>query len=304
MDGVLAINKASGMTSHDVVAVARRLLHEKRIGHAGTLDPLATGVLVLCVGKATRIAQYLEAGEKEYRVVMKLGVVTDTLDADGRVLETTSYDPPSLERVEKVVNGFAGEIEQTPPAYSAVKVNGVPSYARARKGEDIRNKSRIVTIHSLKIVSYVDPLIELKVRCSKGTYIRTLCADIGSKLGTGAHVTELQRTRSGDFPIERTVTLDELGRAAEEGRAEHTLASVDEALKRFPAVIVRETDVLRVAQGNFIADIAPPVVENDANGERLRLHDERGRLLALASRDNGKLKMELVFVAPDDVKSE
>ena len=156
------------MTSHDVVERVRRILHEKRIGHTGTLDPLATGVLVLCVGKATRIAQYLEAGEKEYKAVMRLGVSTDTLDAGGQVLATKSYTPPEKQRIMEVMKGFTGSIMQRPPAYSAVKVAGVPSYRLAREGRAELLKPRPITIFSIELTAFEDPLVSLLVRCSKG----------------------------------------------------------------------------------------------------------------------------------------
>ncbi len=161
MDGVLNINKPSGMTSHDVVERVRRILHEKRIGHTGTLDPLATGVLVLCAGKATRIAQYLEAGEKEYKAVMRLGVTTDTLDAEGQVVATKSYTPPEKQRIIEVMKGFTGSIMQRPPAYSAVKVAGVPSYKLAREGRAELLKPRPVTIFSIELTAFEDPLVSL-----------------------------------------------------------------------------------------------------------------------------------------------
>ncbi len=188
MDGVLNINKPSGVTSHDVVESVRKILHEKRIGHTGTLDPLATGVLVLCAGRATRIAQYLEAGEKEYKAIMRLGVTTDTLDAEGQILETKSYIPPDRQKIIEVLRGFIGPIMQRPPAYSAVKVAGVPSYKLAREGKAQLLKPRAITIYSIELTAFDDPVVSLLVRCSKGVYIRTLCAEIGDALGMGAHL--------------------------------------------------------------------------------------------------------------------
>src|SRR6266508_3641358 len=178
MDGVLNINKPSGVTSHDVVESVRKILHERRIGHTGTLDPLATGVLVLCVGKATRIAQYLEAGEKEYRAIMRLGVTTDTLDAEGLILETKSYSPPGRQKIIDVMQGFIGPIMQRPPAYSAVKVAGVPSYKLAREGKAELLRPRPVTIYGIELTAFEDPMVSLTIRCSKGVYIRTLCAEL------------------------------------------------------------------------------------------------------------------------------
>src|SRR5208337_1409573 len=168
MDGVVNINKPSGVTSHDVVQMARRMLKEKRIGHTGTLDPLATGVLVLCIGKATRIAQYLEAGKKEYRAEMRLGVTTDTLDADGRVLETRTYKPPDRAAILDVVHRFTGTIMQSPPAFSAVKIAGTPSYKLARQGKALPNKARPATIHNIDLTAFEDPFVRLTVQCAKG----------------------------------------------------------------------------------------------------------------------------------------
>jgi tRNA pseudouridine55 synthase len=196
MDGVLNIDKPPRLTSHDVVERVRRILREKRVGHTGTLDPLATGVLVLCVGKATRIARYLEAGEKEYRATMRLGVITDTLDADGRVLETRSITPPDWQKIVEVMKSFTGPIMQRPPAYSAVKVAGVPSYKLAREGKAAPLAPRAVNIYSLELTGQDGPSVSFTVGCSKGVYVRTLSADLGEALGTGAHLTALMRTRS------------------------------------------------------------------------------------------------------------
>ena len=199
MDGVLNINKPSGVTSHDVVESVRRILHERRIGHTGTLDPLATGVLVLCAGRATRIAQYLEAGEKEYKATMRLGVTTDTLDADGLVQETRSYTPPDRRKVIEVLQGFTGSIMQRPPAYSAVKVAGVPSYKLARRGQGGTAQTAAGNDIQHRADGVRGPCGESYGGCSKGVYIRTLCAEIGDALGMGAHLTSLERTRSGRF---------------------------------------------------------------------------------------------------------
>lgn len=194
MDGVLNILKPKGWTSHDVVQKVRGLLAERRVGHTGTLDPLATGVMLLCVGKATRIARFLEAEDKGYHVVLRLGVTTNTLDADGSVLETRSYDPPRSEDILRVIRSFTGAIHQRPPAFSAVKVEGVPSYKLARRGTPVELKHRPIMVHALQLTSYEDPLVGLTVECSKGTYVRVLCSDIGAALGTGAHVVELERS--------------------------------------------------------------------------------------------------------------
>jgi tRNA pseudouridine55 synthase len=292
MDGVVNIHKPQRMTSHDVVQKVRSILKEKRIGHTGTLDPLATGVLVLCVGRATRIAQYLEAGEKEYQAILRLGVKTDTLDAEGRVLETRSYAPPSRETVLDVLRRFTGTIMQQPPAYSAVKVAGVPSYKLAREGKAEPLKPRQVKIYNILLTAYNDPFVSFTVRCSKGVYIRTLCADIGDMLGMGAHLIGLVRTRSGRFIIEQSVTLDKLAVMADTSIRGQALISTSEALADYPAVQISETESARIMHGN---QVTYPGSLASGTVDLVRLHDSAGRLLALARVAAGMLKPELVF---------
>jgi tRNA pseudouridine55 synthase len=287
MHGVLNINKPSGMTSHDVVQKVRRIAQEKRVGHTGTLDPLATGVLVLCVGKATRIAQYLEAGEKEYDAVMRLGVTTDTLDAEGRVLETKQYMPPPLQNIIDALARFRGEIMQQPPLFSAIKVGGIPSYKLARRGTAAVLAPRRVTIYRIDLAAYDDPFVRLRVRCSKGTYIRSLCADIGESLGMGAHLSNLVRTRSGRFSVENALSLERL---AEQG-VEKALVPLDEALADFPAATVSERDAERVRHGNPVVLAVPA----PGQGVRIRVHDPSGNLLAIARHEGGMLRPEVVL---------
>jgi len=292
MDGVLNINKPSGVTSHDVVESVRKILHEKRIGHTGTLDPLATGVLVLCAGRATRIAQYLEAGEKEYKAIMRLGVTTDTLDAEGLILETRSYPPPDQQTIIDVLQVFIGSIMQRPPAFSAVKVAGVPSYKLAREGKAELLKPRSITIYSIELTAFEDPVVSLQVRCSKGVYIRTLCAEIGEALGMGAHLIGLERTRSGRFSIDGAVTLDRLQEMVTAGNAEQVVTSIDEALAAFPAIRISEAETVRVLHGNQIS--CPSSLAN-ITSDHIRLHSPAGRLLGLARIVAGVLKPDLVF---------
>jgi tRNA pseudouridine55 synthase len=292
MDGILNINKPSGMTSHDVVERVRRMLREKRIGHTGTLDPLATGVLVLCVGRATRIARYLEAGEKEYRAVMRLGVSTDTLDAAGQIVATKSYTPPEPQQIIEVMKAFTGLLMQRPPAYSAVKVGGVPSYKLAREGRAELLTPRPITIFSIQLTAYEDPLISLRVRCSKGVYIRTLCADIGDALGMGASLARLERTRSGCFSIDNALTLEELQSMVTASTVVQVFTTIDDALAVFPSVPINDTETVRVMHGNAIA--CPQSMMN-IQSERVRLHGPTGRLLGLARVVAGVLKPDLVF---------
>ncbi len=294
MDGVLNINKPSGMTSHDVVQVVRRLLREKRIGHTGTLDPLATGVLVLCIGKATRIAQYLEAGEKEYRATMRLGVTTDTLDADGRILEARAYKTPDHGTLLKVIQRFTGTIMQSPPSFSAVKISGVPSYKLARQGKAIKNKPRQVSIYGIDLIAFEDPLVSLMVRCAKGVYIRSLCADMGDALHAGAHLSSLQRTKSGRFSIDTAVTIEALARMAEAGTVNTVVTSIDDALAEFPVVELGTAETGRVIHGN---KVDCPFADREMNGRNslVRVHDSQRKLLALARHEGTTIRPELVF---------
>jgi tRNA pseudouridine55 synthase len=292
MDGVLAINKPSGMTSHDVVQAVRRMLREKRVGHTGTLDPLATGLLVLCMGKATRIARYLEAGEKEYTAVMRLGVITDTQDSDGRILETRTYTPPVREAIIGFMGRFTGSIMQEPPVFSAIKVSGVPSYKLARQGKAKPLAPRQVTIFSIDLLEYDDPFIRLSVRCSKGVYIRTLCADIGNALGMGAHLTGLVRTRSGRFRLDHAVTLESLSEAASSAAVDSVLVSIDEALAEFPVASMDEAGAGKIVHGN---SISWPEMQPAARDALMRVHGPSGSLLAVARAVAGMLKPELVF---------
>ncbi len=292
MHGVLNIDKPSGITSHDVVLQVRRLFREKRVGHTGTLDPSATGVLVLCLGKATRIAQYLEAGEKEYRAVMRLGVTTDTLDADGKVLATRQYLPPDRERVAAVLDSFTGSLLQRPPAYSAVKVRGVPSYKLAREGKAKPLEPRQVTIDAIELIGYNNPFVEIRVKCSKGVYIRTLCADIGEVLGSGAHLSKLIRTRSGRFRIEEAITLDKLAHYSPDS-LETVLVTMDKALEGVPSIVVSDDGARRIAQGNRIA--GPESQRSEQEG-LVRIHDQAGVFIALAQFRGGEIRPEAVFV--------
>ncbi len=293
MEGVVNIDKQAGMTSHDVVLQVRRILGEKRIGHTGTLDPLATGVLVLCIGKATRIAQYLEAGEKEYEAVMKLGVVTDTLDADGRILETRTCPAPEREMIVAMMQRFVGTIMQQPPAFSAVKIAGVPSYKRAREGKAEPNKPRAVTVHSFELTDYEYPFLSVRIKCSKGVYVRSLCADLGNALGLGAHITKLRRTRSGRFRVGDAVSLDEIDGTAEAGKLEKSMVTIDDALANIPPIPLGEVEASKVSHGGKVT--CP--LQSGFVGEigLVRLHDPFGRLLALARLEGDILRPELVF---------
>ena len=210
MDGILLVNKTKGMTSHDVVDFVRKKFALKKVGHAGTLDPMATGLLVILIGKYTKSSNLLMAGDKEYEAGMTLGATSDTLDACGKI--SVSADPKNIktEDIESVFKEFAGEIEQRPPMYSAVKIRGRKLYELARKGVSIERESRKVFINNIEILKIKLPEILFRVACSKGTYIRQLASDIGGRLGCGAYLSSLMRMRSGNFKISDAIAVDEL----------------------------------------------------------------------------------------------
>ena len=293
MNGVLVINKPRGWTSHDVVNRARRILQEKQIGHTGTLDPLATGVLVLCIGKATKIVRYLETDDKEYTAEMKLGITTDTQDAEGKVLETREYAPPTVGQLHDAMSAFQGNIQQRPPAFSALKVNGVPSYRMARKGTLPEHEKRPVTVHAIRLVEYIDPTVRFTVHCSKGTYVRTLCADIGERLGMGAHLTSLIRTRAGRFRLGQALTLEQIAERTAAGQAEQSLITLNAAVSGFPALTVDDSDAKRIAHGNAVS--APAGFAPDDLKGPVRVLGDDGRLIALVRPGEGLLMPEVVL---------
>ncbi len=295
MNGILVVDKPGSWTSHDVVQKVRGLLQEKKIGHTGTLDPLATGVLVLCIGKATKIIRYLESDEKEYIAEMMLGATTDTQDAEGRVVEQHEYSPPSTDRVEETLKRFLGVILQRPPAYSALKVAGVASYRLARSGTLHQHDERQVTIREIELLAYCDPSIRFRVVCSKGTYVRTLCSDIGVRLGMGAHLTSLVRTRAGMFRLENAHALEEVTAAAAAGRSSALMLSLSSALGILREVAVDEEDAVRVAHGNPISLPAHQPSEAVVP-QPVRVVKKDGSLLAVAKVHQGRLCPETVLV--------
>ncbi len=240
MDGVLNIYKEKGYTSHDVVAVVRRTLQQKKVGHTGTLDPDAVGVLPICVGKATRLADDIMAEHKIYRAILTLGVTTDTEDASGEVLETKPvvFDK---DMIQEAILSFVGEIAQIPPMYSAIKIQGKKLYQLAREGKEVERKPRNIHIFNIQIQNFLPPnQVEIDIHCSKGTYIRTLCADIGKKIGCGGHMSSLIRLASGDFKLEDAITLDTLKQLVQEQKLEEAFISIDEVLKGYNKITVKE----------------------------------------------------------------
>jgi tRNA pseudouridine55 synthase len=299
MDGVLVIDKPAGMTSHDVVARVRRTLSERRVGHTGTLDPFATGVLVVLVGRATRLAQFLSGAEKEYEAAIRLGYATDTGDVTGTRLpnfttETQRHTEIHREDIEGALASLRGEIEQTPPMYSAKKVGGRKLYELARRGEEIARQPVRVTISELTAMTHDGALLnenddgtqDLRVRvvCSAGTYIRTLAEDFGKQLGVGAHVAELRRTRAGEFAIKDAITLDRLNEEAQTGSLGELLISPDAALSHLPAVELTLDDARRVGQGIDLSVESTEAAEW-VNGQPVRMRNAAGQLIAVGLYD-------------------
>ncbi|SFG49509.1 tRNA pseudouridine synthase B [Desulfotomaculum arcticum] len=255
MNGILNVLKPAGMTSHDVVNFIRRLTGQKKAGHTGTLDPGAAGVLPVCLGKATRIIEYLY-DNKSYRAEATLGISTTTQDAFGKVIHRSSWDNIDLTYIQGCLSSFTGKIEQIPPMTSAIKHQGKKLYELARAGIDVEREPRTVYIDKIKIVHYYPgkincpPRIIFDVGCSAGTYIRTLCNDLGEKLGCGAFMSYLLRTRAGVFSINETLTLEELVELKDNGRLESVLVSMSSALSHLPVAVVQNSDIKLVSCGN------------------------------------------------------
>ena len=307
MDGILVVAKPPGPTSHDVVALVRRLAATRRVGHGGTLDPFAAGVLPLFLGRATRVAEYHLGDRKAYRATVCFGATSTTDDLEGEL--TPSAGPaPTREAVEAALPAFRGEIVQTPPAYSAIKVAGRRAYAMARAGEKPRLPSRRVEIDRLEMTSWnaedpSRPIAELEVECSAGTYVRALARDLGAALSSGAYLGALTRTASGPFRLDDAVPLDEVRRAAADGpeRLRAMLRPIDAGLERFPVVDIPAGDIPALARGQLIR---PPRPLPDEGDEYYRLTGPSGQLVAIATLRNGRLAPDKVFVDPPDRASE
>ncbi|MBW2689364.1 MAG: tRNA pseudouridine(55) synthase TruB [Deltaproteobacteria bacterium] len=260
MNGVLVIDKPQGMTSFDIVRQVRRWGKIRRVGHAGTLDPLATGVLPVAVGWATRLVEYMMAGDKTYRATLKLGATTDTQDSEGQILEEKDWQHVDRASFDEAVTGFVGDIEQMPPMYSALKKDGKPLYQLARQGIEVERQLRPVRINSLEVDNFSPPYITFTVACSKGTYVRTICHDIGETLNCGAHMTALRRLSCGQFDETVSYTLDELQELMDQGKS-LPLLSPAEALADWPALTISGAVLGRLQDG-----VAPDMAEVDVTG--------------------------------------
>lgn len=302
LDGILVVAKPAGPTSHDIVALVRRLAATKRVGHGGTLDPFASGVLPVFLGHATRVVEYHLGDRKAYRATVCFGASSTTDDLEGELTHAAAGTAPTREAVEAALPGLTGPIAQRPPAYSAIKVGGRRAYAMARAGETVELALREVTIHFLELVSWDDtepdrPVAIIDVGCSAGTYIRALARDLGVRLGSAAYLGALTRTTSGPFKLEAAVPLDDIRVAAADGPAGLVplLLPLDAGLEAFPIVILAPDDVAAVARGQFVR----PAGGLPGPGDRYRLQDEHGTLIAIASASGGRLAPDKVFVAPE-----
>jgi tRNA pseudouridine55 synthase len=290
LNGFLNINKPSGWTSHDVVAKIRNLLGVQKVGHAGTLDPAATGVLPVCIGKATKVAQFLLETDKQYRLVMRLGETTDTLDATGTILERKPAVSVGHDLIRKAVEGFRGSQMQTVPMFSAVKVGGRPLYKSARQNLQVERPSRRILIYAIQVTGIRDRPeagvidVEMDVACSKGTYIRVLCADIGEKLGTGAHLFRLERRASGPFEIGDSIDLEEVARRTADGSIGEVLTSISKALSGYSSLRVNPKASGRVIHGGGISgEELTDAPTKFKTGETVLVYNSGNELVALAS---------------------
>ena len=257
LSGIVNIDKPPGMTSHDVVDVVRRVAGQRKVGHAGTLDPMATGVLLVCLGQATRVSEYLMTGRKRYRATITLGMTTNTYDADGEIVGSGGKADFGRSEIEAALSRFVGRIEQVPPMYSAVKQDGQPLYRLARQGKTVERKPRPVEIDAIELLDWSPPSLLVEVACSPGTYLRSLAHDLGQQLGSGAYLAALVRLSSGRFTLEEAVSLPRLEEAFQHGQEDRYLLPLDEAFLDWPAMVVGEQDARRLVHGQAIQGEPP-----------------------------------------------
>ena len=285
--GVINIYKEAGYTSHDVVAKLRGILKQKKIGHTGTLDPQAQGVLPVCLGKGTKLCDLLADHDKEYEAVLRLGITTDTQDMEGNVLQESSVQE-SEEEVRTCILSFQGEQMQVPPMYSALKVNGKKLYELAREGKVVERKARPVTFHKIEVLWMELPKVKIRVQCSKGTYIRTLCNDIGEKLGCGGCMEELLRTRVERFALEDAVKLDEVQKAMEEGTVDSLIFPVDRIFDQYPTAKTTTQGDLLVHNGNrLFSELLQE--EPEAESGYVRVYDSEDTFIGLFEKKTDQL---------------
>lgn len=283
--GIIVIDKPAGISSAQVVATVKKATGAKKAGHAGTLDPFATGVLVCCLNQATRLAGFFLKGDKRYEALIRLGITTDTQDATGKITARAPEVTVDRDRILRVLTQFEGPIEQTPPVYSALKHKGVPLYKLARKGTPVQKPARRVTISGIRVTAMDLPEIRLEIRCSAGTYIRTLSADIGQALGCGGHLKALRRSASSGFTIAQALSLEAVQNLARAGKLAETMIPMSKALTGMPKLVADVSLVHKISHGQRLGpgDIAPPDEASTADGfnGKFQVVDRQGRLVAV-----------------------
>jgi len=289
ISGVLVVDKPVGMTSHDVVQVIRQGTGLRRAGHTGTLDPRASGVLVILVGPAVRLSEFVSASDKRYQAIIRLGSTTDTFDADGKITSSSEAVNITEEQFDKVLKTFIGEIEQTPPPYSAVKVQGRRAYEMARQGEEVELAPRKITVYHLEVLEWAPPEVVIDVHCSSGTYVRSLANDLGKALGCGAYLVGLRRTKSGRFSMRDAVPLRKLQEAFQAGNWYQYLIPAAEALADWPAVELSPDEVEAVRHGHRVK-AAPNAQQGMVRG--VSTQGELVALMELVSGENGQAEWQ------------
>ncbi len=306
MDGIINIYKEKGYTSHDVVARLRGILKQKKIGHTGTLDPDAEGVLPVCLGKSTKVCGMLTEKDKVYETVLRLGITTDTQDMTGVVQENKPVDRISEAAIRQVIDGYVGSYEQIPPMYSALKVNGRKLYELAREGVTVERKSRPVTIYAITILAIELPQVRMQVHCSKGTYIRTLCHDIGQDLGCGGCMEALTRTKVGCFELPHSLKLSEVEQLAHSGRLRDYMISSCDMFPELPLVTVRQQFQSIACNGNpLLPDQLTPAIaaeELTEAGGRIRVSDQEGHFIGIYQYDEQREQFQPVKMFLEGVK--
>ena len=291
MNGVINIFKNKGMSSFDVVRKVRKVAREKKVGHTGTLDPEATGVLPVCLGKGTKIIDYIMKAEKTYFVTFKLGIKTNTYDLEGEIIEEKDISNITEEETLKAINSFVGEYSQVPPMFSALKKDGVRLYDLARQGIEIEREGRLITIYDIKNIDISMPYVSMEVTCSKGTYIRSLCYDIGEKLNVGATMVELRRTKTSTFSEEDSINIEELN----EENINDYIISIEEALKMYPRIDVNKGYSKLFINGVKVCD--KRALKSKPELDRLyRVYDEEGRFIGLGRQDKSSFKIEKLLI--------
>lgn len=280
MNGIINVYKPEGITSFDVVRVIKKVANTSKVGHTGTLDPLAKGVLPICIGKGTKLVDYIMEGNKVYKAQLKLGEITDTYDREGKILESKSYSNLTEKKIIEVMSSFKKQYDQIPPMYSALKVNGQRLYDLARKGIEVERKGRPVTIYEMEILNIDIPFVDFRVKCSKGTYIRSICYDIGEELGCGAYMTKLEREASGAFNIENSIKLENLTC----DNFSENLISMEDALKSYDSISVNNNFSKLLINGVSIMD--KRVYNENIRGNKIYkvYNEEENKFLGLGQK--------------------